>query len=104
MDVLDELVFLSEKQKNGSVETIQDVFPMCRYKEWTYEEIKKLVSMFDHGCSLMEMCNELLRTPRGIAAKLVRLGKIRNRKEILGYKPFRKESGYHGRAISAPKY
>lgn len=39
--------------------------------------------MYDIGYSLKEMCNELLRTPKGIAAKLVRLGKISYRGEIL---------------------
>lgn len=86
MDIFDDLVALSENQKqsNGFTnETGQDVFPMCQYKIWTYEEVKELADMFDHGCNLREMCNELFRTPRGIAAKLKRIGKIKDRKEIL---------------------
>lgn len=60
-----------------------DNIPMRRYAIWTYEETAKLLSMFDCGCSVREICNELFRTPRGIAAKLVRLGRIENRKDIL---------------------
>lgn len=57
--------------------------PSCQYKKWTIPEIDDLIYMYDIGYSLKEMCNELLRTPKGIAAKLVRLGKISYRGEIL---------------------
>lgn len=62
---------------------IIDNAPSCQYKIWTFEDMNSLSYMFDRGCSLREMCYELHRTPNGIAAKLVRLGKISCRKEIL---------------------
>lgn len=57
--------------------------PTCQYKTWTMAEIEDLLYMYDIGYSLVDICNEFHRTPRGVAAKLVRLGRIGERKEIL---------------------
>lgn len=57
--------------------------PTSQYKVWTMAEIEDLLYMYDIGYSLMDICNELYRTPRGVAAKLVRLGRLEERKDIL---------------------
>ena len=51
-------------------------------KRWTDEEDKKLSEMFDAGISKKEICNTFKRTSTGIASRLVRLGKIRERDEF----------------------
>ena len=85
MDILDELLILSEKQgqNHKASDTLYDTVPMCQYKIWTNEEVEELADMYDRGCNLKEMCNEMFRTPRGIIAKLKRIGKIKGRNEIL---------------------
>lgn len=60
-----------------------DYIPMRQFAVWSYEETVELLSMFDHGCSMQEICRELFRTPKGVAAKLVRLGRIERRKDVL---------------------
>lgn len=69
--------------KSSYNEFEMDNIPMRRYAIWSYEETAELLSMFDHGCSMREICNELFRTPKGVATKLVRLGRIENRKDVL---------------------
>lgn len=51
-------------------------------KRWTDEDDKKLVEMYDAGVSKKDICNTFKRTSTGIASRLVRLGKIRERDEF----------------------
>lgn len=51
-------------------------------KPWTAHEEAALCRMFDAGAAKREICAELKRTEGAVAARLVRLGKIRDRKEL----------------------
>ena len=51
-------------------------------KRWSDEDDKKLCEMFNAGVSKKEICNTLKRTTTGIASRLVRLGKIKERDEF----------------------
>ena len=51
-------------------------------KRWTDEDDKKLCEMFDTGVSMKDICNTFKRTTTGIASRLVRLGKIKERDEF----------------------
>ena len=51
-------------------------------KRWTDEDDKKLCEMFDSGVSKKDICSTFKRTSTGIASRLVRLGKIRERDEF----------------------
>ena len=51
-------------------------------KPWTQEDVDKLNRMFEEGISKKTICNEFKRTEGAIVARLVRLGRIRNRDEF----------------------
>ena len=51
-------------------------------KPWTAELDQQLCDMFDCGASVKEMCEQFKRSRGGIAARLVRLGKIENRADL----------------------
>ena len=51
-------------------------------KKWTDEDDKKLCEMFDTGVTKKDICNTFKRTSTGIASRLVRLGKIKERDEF----------------------
>ena len=51
-------------------------------KPWTEEDEDRLCEMFDSGASRRELCEYFKRTEGAIAARLVRLGKISERKEF----------------------
>ena len=51
-------------------------------KCWTDADDKKLCEMFDAGMSKKDICNTFKRTTTGIASRLVRLGKIKERDEF----------------------
>lgn len=51
-------------------------------KPWSEEDNKMLAQMFDEGRSRKEMCEYFERSTGGIAARLVRIGKIANRDEF----------------------
>ena len=51
-------------------------------KPWTEEDEEILSRMFDTGCTKKEICNHFQRSQWAIAARLVRLGKIRDRYEF----------------------
>ena len=51
-------------------------------KPWTSEDDEILCRMFDTGCSTQDMCNHFQRSRGGIAARLVRFGKINSRDEL----------------------
>lgn len=48
-------------------------------KPWSDEDDKTLVEMYNAGKSKREICNYFMRSPGGIAARLVRLGMIKDR-------------------------
>ena len=48
-------------------------------KPWTKAEDEILCRMFDRGCSKKEICTYFKRSSGGIAARLVKLGKIADR-------------------------
>lgn len=49
---------------------------------WTAEAEKELCRMYDEGATAQELCDHFQRTRSGIAARLVRLGKILERSEL----------------------
>lgn len=51
-------------------------------KPWTSEDDAALCRMFDEGSSVREMSQYFGRSRGGIAARLVRLGKIEERKQL----------------------
>ena len=51
-------------------------------KRWTDEDDKMLCEMFDAGASKKDIYNTFKRTSTGIASRLVRLGKIKERDEF----------------------
>ncbi len=51
-------------------------------KPWSAEDDRILAMMFDEGKSQKEICNFFRRSPGGIAARLVRLGKIAERESF----------------------
>lgn len=51
-------------------------------KPWTQEDERLLCRMFDAGSGEEELCAQFKRTPGAIAARLVRLGKIQERRDL----------------------
>ena len=51
-------------------------------KPWTAEDDDALCRMFVTGCSVQDICNHFQRSRGGIAARLVKLGKINSRDEF----------------------
>lgn len=51
-------------------------------KPWSLSDEQQLCYMYDAGCSKNEICNYLQRSVGGVAAKLVRLGKINAREDF----------------------
>jgi len=54
-------------------------------KVWTEYEVKNLLKMFREKRSISEICNFLGRTEKSISSRLVRLGKIKERKDMYKY-------------------
>lgn len=55
-------------------------------KPWTEEDDATLCCMFDSGYTKKELCAHFKRTQGGIAARLIRLGKISDRQEFYAAK------------------
>ena len=51
-------------------------------KAWTREQEQLLIKMYNIGASSKEMCEEFKRTETGLAARLVKLGIIKDREEF----------------------
>lgn len=51
-------------------------------KPWTGDDENTLCRMFDTGCTKNEMANHFQRSPGAIAARLVRLGRIKERSDL----------------------
>lgn len=62
-------------------------FPEHAGKPWTPEEDKSLLASFDRGTAVRQLAAEHGRTEGAIAARLVRLGRLSDRSEILRAKP-----------------
>ena len=56
-----------------------------QYYTWSFEEDKKLIDLYYLGLSLNWICLYLSRTPKGVSARLRRLGIIEARKEFTQY-------------------
>ena len=56
-----------------------------KYDIWSKYEDENLLRMFSKKCSISEICDFLGRTEKGISSRLVRLGKIKERKDIYKY-------------------
>lgn len=50
-------------------------------KVWSQQEINLLITLFEKHHSVAQISKQLCRSESGIRAKLVRLGKIQNRKD-----------------------
>ena len=50
-------------------------------KVWSQHEVTLLINSFDKHCTIAQISKQLGRSEAGIRAKLVRLGKIQNRKD-----------------------
>ena len=61
----------------------EKVLPENAGKSWAAEDDKDLGEMFDRGCSRKELCEHFKRTSGAIAARLVRIGKIKDRDDWL---------------------
>ena len=57
-------------------------FPENAGKRWSEEDDQMLCKMFDAEVSKKDICKTFKRTQTGIAARLVRLGKINDRDEF----------------------
>lgn len=68
---------LTREQRN-----IEKSRPLNQGKVWTPEEDEKLCEMFDDGLKGEELATYFCRTQRGVAARLVRLGKIEERADL----------------------
>lgn len=60
-------------------EKTQKVQPENAGKPWTSEDDRILAAMYDEGKTRKEICEYFKRSTGGIAARLVRLGKISDR-------------------------
>lgn len=56
-------------------------------KAWTAEEERRLIAEFERGVSIEQMSIDHERTKGGIAARLVRLGKIDERSDLYVREP-----------------
>ena len=66
----------------GPKKAVKSDLPENAGKPWTKELDQQLCQMFDRGDSVTAMCSQFKRSKGGIAARLVRLGKISNRAEL----------------------
>ena len=72
--VLKCLEHVSKKPKRPSAENTG--------KPWTEDDEKNLCRMFDTGCTKREMANHFQRSQGAIAARLVHLGRIKERSDL----------------------
>lgn len=67
---------------NAETAKPKDSMPENAGKPWTRADEEILCRMFDTGCPGEAICNHFQRSHGSIAAKLVKLGKIRERREF----------------------
>ena len=77
----DQKILLLEVSEKPCTETSPDK-PANAGKPWTVDAEKELCQMYDEGATAQELCDHFQRTRSGIAARLVRLGKILERSEL----------------------
>ncbi|MFO0904285.1 MAG: hypothetical protein U0939_14880 [Pirellulales bacterium] len=52
-------------------------------RTWSTDDDARLIAQFEAGTQIANLAEQLGRTQRAIAARLVRLGKIQDRREVL---------------------
>ena len=60
-------------------------------KAWSAEEDKQLISEYNSGVKIDEICKIHMRNIGGISSRLIRLELIKDRKDIPGYTEYRVE-------------
>lgn len=77
----DKRILLLEVTEKPRTVALSDK-PANAGKPWTAEAETELCKMYDEGSTTQELCDYFQRTRSGIAARLVRLGKILERSEL----------------------
>jgi hypothetical protein len=77
----------------------EEIKPENAGKTWTAEEDKQLIAEFKSEMNLNEICKNHQRNIDGIAARLVRLNLIKDRKELDGYSEARKKQRANNKII-----
>lgn len=77
----DQKILLLEVSEKPRTET-SPYKPANAGKPWTAAAENELCQMYDEGATAQELCDHFQRTRSGIAARLVRLGKILERSEL----------------------
>ena len=72
----DGILSVNKKKSN------QKTLPENAGKPWTSTDDSELCRLFDAGCSPKDICTHIKRSKGAVAARLVRLGKIKERKEF----------------------
>lgn len=80
--VLKTIPQTKEEEINTSWEQEFDFHPLNAGKRWSEEDDKILCKMFDANVPQQEICVKLQCTVAGVAARLVRLGKIGEREDF----------------------
>ena len=80
--VLKTIPQIKEQEINATWEQEIDFHPLNAGKRWSEEDDELLCKMFDSDASQQEICIKLQRTVAGVAARLVRLGKIEEREDF----------------------
>ena len=77
-------LFIASKALDGTLRRIEsnDGRPGKAGKPWTDAEDRQLLAAFDRGMSIQDLANRHERSGGGIAARLVRLGRIKERSEV----------------------
>ena len=73
---------LPSKPQPKSNSSPKDNRPKNAGKSWTREQELLLIKMYNQGATNKEMCEKFKRTEIGLAARLVKLGIIKERKEF----------------------
>ena len=72
----------SSKPQPKSNSSPKDNRPKNAGKPWTREQELLLIKMYNQGATNKEMCEKFKRTETGLAARLVKLGIIKEREEF----------------------
>ena len=73
---------ISSKPQSKANPSQKAKYPENAGKAWTREQERLLIKMYNCGASNKEMCEEFKRTETGLAARLVKLGIIKDREEF----------------------
>jgi len=75
-------IAVSALERVHKIENKKSALPVNAGKPWATEEDDKLIKAFDRGKSISALSQSHSRTKGAISARLVRLGKISERKEV----------------------